>query len=141
MHSNVKITLSINTQRTMRRREVMAYDNFENTPFDLNHDGHIDSNEAAYIYDTFYKELDEPSSEADFGDSGSGDGGSWNPTAEERKKLNDDMEDLRRRVKENAWRRRLTVFGIWIALAVFIPNKLLAALLIVVVEVISSMFE
>ena len=23
----------------------MAYDNFENTPFDLNHDGHIDSNE------------------------------------------------------------------------------------------------
>ena len=119
----------------------MAYDNFENTPFDLNHDGHIDSNEAAYIYDIFYKELDEPSSEADFGDSGSGDGGSWHPTAEERKKLNDDMEDLRRRVRENAWRRRLTVFGIWIALAVFIPNKLLAALLIVVVEVISSMFE
>lgn len=51
------------------------------------------------------------------------------------------MEDLRRRVKENTWRRRLTVFGIWITLAVFIPNKLLAALLIVVVEVISSMFE
>ncbi len=119
----------------------MAYDNFENTPFDLNHDGHIDSNEAAYIYDTFYKELDEPSSEADFGDSGSDDGGSWYPTAEERKKLNDDMDDLRRRVRENAWKRRLTVFGIWVALAIFIPNKLLAALLIVVVEVISSMFE
>ena len=34
----------------------MAYDNFENTPFDLNHDGHIDSNEAAYIYDTFFNE-------------------------------------------------------------------------------------
>jgi hypothetical protein len=34
----------------------MAYDNFENTPFDLNHDGHIDSNEAAYIHETFYNE-------------------------------------------------------------------------------------
>lgn len=34
----------------------MAYDNYENTPFDLDHDGHIDSNEAAYIYETFYNE-------------------------------------------------------------------------------------
>ncbi len=34
----------------------MAYDNFENTPFDLDHDGHIDSNEAAYIYETFFNE-------------------------------------------------------------------------------------
>jgi len=40
----------------------MAYDNFENTPFDLNNDGHIDSNEAAYIYDTFYREQDESGS-------------------------------------------------------------------------------
>ena len=34
----------------------MAYDNFENTPFDFNHDGHIDSNEAAYIYESLYAE-------------------------------------------------------------------------------------
>ena len=32
----------------------MAYDYFENTSFDLNQDGHIDSSEAAYIYDTFF---------------------------------------------------------------------------------------
>ncbi len=44
----------------------MVYDNFENTPFDLNHDGHIDSNEAAYIYDTFYNE--ENSENADSSD-------------------------------------------------------------------------
>ncbi len=119
----------------------MAYDNFENTPFDLDHDGHIDSNEAAYIYDTFYKEFEEPGSEAGYGDSGSGGDGGWYPTPEERKKLKDDMDDLRRRVKKNAWKRRLTVFGIWIALAVFVPNKLLAALLIIVVEVISSIFD
>lgn len=42
----------------------MAYDNFEDTPFDLNHDGKIDSNEAAYIYETFYNE-DNQSSEDD----------------------------------------------------------------------------
>lgn len=29
------------------------YDNFANTPFDLNHDGHIDPIEAAYIRETF----------------------------------------------------------------------------------------
>lgn len=34
----------------------MAYDNYENTPFDLNHNGHIDTNEAAYIYDSFFNE-------------------------------------------------------------------------------------
>ncbi len=34
----------------------MAYDYFSDTPFDLNHDGKIDSNEAAYIYDTFFDE-------------------------------------------------------------------------------------
>ncbi len=34
----------------------MAYDYFSDTPFDLNHDGKIDSNEAAYIYETFFNE-------------------------------------------------------------------------------------
>ncbi len=32
----------------------MAYDYYKNTSFDLNHDGKIDPNEAAYIHDTFY---------------------------------------------------------------------------------------
>ena len=41
----------------------MAYDNFENTPFDLDNDGHIDSNEAAYIYETFYNEDNNPEDE------------------------------------------------------------------------------
>ena len=27
---------------------AMAYEEFENTPFDLNNDGHIDPGEAAY---------------------------------------------------------------------------------------------
>ncbi len=32
----------------------MAYDYYKNTPFDLNHDGKIDPNEAAYIHDTLH---------------------------------------------------------------------------------------
>lgn len=43
----------------------MAYDYFENTPFDLNHDGHIDSNEAAYIYENFFSEDSSNTSECD----------------------------------------------------------------------------
>ena len=76
----------------------MAYDNFENTPFDLNHDGHIDSNEAAYIYDTFYKEQDEGSSCADLDDDDSDIGGGWYPTDAERKKLNNDLNKVRKEV-------------------------------------------
>ncbi|SHN57174.1 hypothetical protein SAMN02745247_01657 [Butyrivibrio hungatei DSM 14810] len=32
----------------------MAYDEFENTSYDLNCDGHIDSAEASYIHETLY---------------------------------------------------------------------------------------
>lgn len=39
----------------------MAYDRFEGTPFDLDHDGKIDAKEAAYIYQTFYEEKDDSS--------------------------------------------------------------------------------
>ncbi len=46
----------------------MAYDNFENTPFDLNHDGHIDSNEAAYIYETFYSDYNDSNTDDCFVD-------------------------------------------------------------------------
>ena len=60
----------------------MAYDNYENTPFDLDHDGHIDSNEAAYIHDTLYKE--EADSSVDIDDDSAGDG--WYPTKDERAK-------------------------------------------------------
>ncbi len=118
----------------------MAYDNFENTPFDLNNDGHIDSNEAAYIYDTFYREQDESGSAYADEDDAIG-GGGWYPTAEERKKMNGDMEDLRRRIAEEDRNKKLTVFGIWFALAIFVPNKLLAAILIFIVYIIATMFD
>ena len=116
------------------------YDEFNGTSFDLNNDGHIDSNEAAYIYDTFYKESDEGGS-ADIDDGDDIGGGGWYPTAEERKKMNADMEDLRRRVAEEDRNKKLTVFGIWLALAIFVPNKLLAAILIFIVYIIATMFD
>ena len=118
----------------------MAYDSFENTPFDLNHDGHIDSNEAAYIYDTFYNE-DNNIVDSGLGDDISFSGDGYYPTAEQRRKMNADMEDLRRRVAEEDRNKKLTVFGIWLALAVLVPNKLLAAILIFIVYVIATMFD
>ncbi len=118
----------------------MAYDNFENTPFDLNHDGHIDSNEAAYIYDTFYNE-DNNDVDAGLEDDISFSGGGYYPTSEQRRKMYSDMEDLRRRVAEEERYKKLTVFGIWLALAVFVPNKLLAAILIFIVYIIATMFD
>lgn len=117
----------------------MAYDNFENTSFDLNHDGHIDSNEAAYIYDTFYKESEEGSSSDNIDHISTG--GGWYPTDDQRRKLNADMEDLRRRVAKEDRNKKLTVFGIWLALGIFVPNKLLAAILIFIVYVIATMFD
>ncbi len=51
------------------------------------------------------------------------------------------MEDLRRRVAEEDRDKKLTVFGIWLVLAIFVPNKLLAAILIFLVYVFATMFD
>ena len=118
----------------------MAYDNFENTPFDLNHDGHIDSNEAAYIYDTFYNE-DNNVVDAGLKDDISFSGGGYYPTAEQRKKQKEDMDQLRRKVQESDRNNKLITFGIMIAIGIILPNKLAACLLIFIVYVIASMFD
>ena len=34
----------------------MGYDEFNDSPFDLNHDGNIDSSEASFIEDTYYED-------------------------------------------------------------------------------------
>lgn len=115
----------------------MAYDNFENTPFDLNHDGHIDSNEAAYIYDTFYNE------DADVCDNVDdlSFGGEWYPSAEERRKQNAEIEQLRRRVQESDRNKKLIFIGIMFALGIFFPNKGIAVILIIAVYVLATMFD
>ncbi len=116
----------------------MAYDNFENTPFDLNHDGHIDSNEAAYIYDTFYKEQDEGSS-ADFDDDIGG--GGWYPTAEERKKMNADMEKLHRDVRTEKSGRIWITIAVIAAIWLFIGNNIIGALVVLGLYILGSMFD
>ncbi len=118
----------------------MAYDNFENTPFDLNHDGHIDSNEAAYIYDTFYKESDEGGS-ADIDDGDDIGGGGWYPTTEERRKMNADMEKFRRDVQaEKAGHILLTIIVI-AAIWLFVGNNIIGALVLFGLYILGSMFD
>ncbi len=118
----------------------MAYDNFENTPFDLNHDGHIDSNEAAYIYDTFYKEQEEGSSCVDIDDDDIV-GGGWYPTKEELKKHNADMDKLRRDVQAEKSGHILITIVVIAAIWLLIGNNIIGALVLFGLYILGSMFD
>lgn len=117
----------------------MAYDNFENTPFDLNHDGHIGSNEAAYIYDTFYKEQDACGS-GDIDDNDSVGGGCY-PTKEEIKKHNADMEKLRRDVQAEKSGHILITIVVIAAIWLLIGNNIIGALVLFGLYILGSMFD
>lgn len=119
----------------------MAYDNFANTPFDRNHDGHIDANEAAYIYDTFYNEdTDEAGYDDDITD-GICSGGGWHLSDAERRKQNDEIRELRRSVQESDRTKKQVTIGIMFALGILVPSKGVALILIGIVYVIASMFD
>ena len=105
----------------------MAYDNFENTPFDLDHDGHIDSNEAAYIHDTLYKEETDTSADMDDDDS-VGDG--WYPTKDERAKHNAEMEQLRRDVRATKGKHIVITVVAIIAIGLLISNNIIAVVVL-----------
>ncbi len=119
----------------------MAYDNFANTPFDLNHDGHIDANEAAYIYDTFYNDDTGESSCAEDITDDICCGGGWYPTDAERRKQNDEIRQFCRRAQEHDRNKKLIVIGIIVALGLFVPNEGAALILMGVVYVLASMFD
>ena len=113
---------------------------FGNTPFDLNHDGHIDSNEAAFIYDTFYKEKDDGGSCVDFDDdSDSGEG--WYPTKEELKKHNDDMQRLRNEVQAEKQNLILITIGVVVAIGLLVGNNIVGALILFGLFMLGSMFD
>ena len=116
----------------------MAYDNYENTAFDLNHDGHIDSNEAAFIHDTFCEESEVCSSCVDCDDSDIG--GGWYPTDAERKKMNDDMQKLRNDVAAEQGRHILIAIGVIVAILLFIGNNIIGALVLLGFFMLGSMF-
>ena len=123
---------------TEREGMAMAYDNFKNTPFDLNHDGHIDSNEAAYIYDKFYKEKND--TRVDFDDDDS-DGDGWYPTEEELKRYNDDMDKLRRDVKAEKSRHIVITVVVIAAIWLLIGNNIIGALALLGLYILGSMFD
>ncbi len=118
----------------------MAYDNFENTSFDRDRDGHINSSEAAYIYDTFYKEKDDAGSEAGTWDEEDSEGSGWYPTKQELKAHNEEMEAFRKKI-ENENRTKYTMpFGLLIIGAIlFVINPLLG-IAIVFLAITASAF-
>ncbi len=119
----------------------MAYDNFENTPFDLNHDGNIDSNEAAHIYETFYKEQDEGGSSADMDGGNDIGGGGWYPTKEELKKHNADMEKLRRDVKAERSGHILITIVVIAAVWLLIGNNIIGSLVLFGLFILGTVFD
>lgn len=96
----------------------MAYENFENTSFDLNHDGHIDTNEAAYIHDTFYSESDSTEEDMDFSISSGYRSEKKSSSFKEidHKKL---MEDVRRADA----RRNLIALGILVVVSIIFADS------------------
>ncbi len=119
----------------------MAFEEFSNTPFDLNHDGHIDPNEEAFIYETLYKEKDESSLGVDFDDDDSDVGGGWYPTKEELKKHNADMQQLRNDVQEEKQGRILITIGVIVAIALLVGNNIVGALILFGLFMLGSMFD
>ena len=96
----------------------MAYDNFENTSFDLNHDGHIDSNEAAYIYDTFYSESDSSDDDMDFSVQGG-----YRSSGSSKKYKEIDHDKLMRDVQRAELNRNLIAFGILIVASIIFSSS------------------
>ncbi len=139
---------------------AMAFDNFSNTPFDRDRDGEIDPVEEAQIYDTFYKEKDDPgqgapsgsdilNDDSGFGVEGSGSsilddeddsGEGWYPSPEELEKHRKEMDNLRKSVETGKRNGILIVIGIAIALGILIPNKLAACLLILILYGLATVF-
>ena len=106
--------------------------------YPLNHDGHIDSNEAAYIYDTFYKEKDDTSVDIDDDNSA---GGGWYPTKEELKKYNAEMDKLRRDVQAEKSGHILITIGVIAAIWLLIGNNIIGALVLFGLFILGSMFD
>ncbi len=103
----------------------MAYEEFENDRYyDVNHDGHIDSSEEAFIRQSLAKR-NSGSTCLDIDDDGDG----WYPTEEEYKKHKEEIQA----VVDAANRRDAIKFwiksGIIISLALFMPNKLGAVII------------
>lgn len=101
----------------------MAYDEFNNSSFDLNGDGRIDSAEASFIEDTFYEDHNGISSGFDEGDDvdivyGGGYHSSSNKTYHEI-----DFDKLREDVKRADARKNLIAIGIVAFVALIFPDS------------------
>ena len=133
----------------------MSYDDFENTPYDLDHDGHIDTNEAAYIHDTLYGEEDsisnieaysiidsDSSDDDDFtadisasrGDSRAA-GKSNIKNSKYRKYDKKALEELRKEVKRDEWKKLCIVAAIMSLIVEFIGGHFLLGVILAVIFV------
>ncbi|WP_035765012.1 hypothetical protein [Butyrivibrio sp. NC2002] len=116
----------------------MSHSVYDNSPFDSNHDGHIDANEASFIHDTYYSDRDSGSS---LGGKTSSTSGSYNGGERkrsgrtEREKSVDEIIQADRHSKAVFW------FLIIIAINIFfyapVPGLIMLAI-IVLIKVLAS---
>lgn len=128
----------------------MAYDEFENTSYDLNRDGHIDSAEASYIHETLYGDdkhgdHDDDSDGDGFGDDifGDGDGGEfegyeWHATPEERREMREKDEEFKKRLADSKRRKMLITVAVIIGVTIFVDGNAGGVFILFILYVIGT---
>ena len=104
----------------------MAYDYFSDTSFDLNHDGKIDANEAAYIYETFFNEdneKQEPFEEMDCYESYNQHCSSNNSSSSNDKSYLIDFEELRKAAEKENYHKNLFIIVVVSLLLLVFPSS------------------
>ena len=128
----------------------MAYDEFENTSYDLNRDGHIDSAEASYIHETLYGDdkhgdHDDDSDGDVFGDDIFGDGGGgefegyeWHATPEERREMREKDEEFKKRLADSKRRKMLITVAVIIGVTIFVDGNAGGVFILFILYVIGT---
>ena len=120
----------------------MAYDNYENTAFDLNHDGKIDSSEASFIEDTFYE--DHHGVSTGFDEDDDSDvcyGSSGYSKLNGNNKANADIEQLRKSIQARKQNRVLITIGVIAAIWIFVGNNIAGALILFGLYILGSIYD
>lgn len=107
----------------------MAYDYFSDTPFDLNHDGKIDSNEAAYIYENFFNEDNEKHESYEDVFINLGNEESKN-TSVCKTNYSYDVDEIMRAAEKEDFHKTMFIIGVMMVLAFALPSSPMVSLLV-----------
>ena len=114
----------------------MSYENYENTAFDMNRDGHIDASEASFIHDTYYGSGSGSGSSGYSGISFNGYGSSANRNRSNIKGSNRITTEMIR----SGRRKKIIIWGILILLGCIFPKSIILMIAVVAFYFLSRCF-